>query len=71
MVLIFRFVDKENSSREEFVSFLERSYGLSGQSLYRTIDIDISDFRGQGYDRAGAVPGKNHRLSVHILRVHP
>ena len=51
---------------------------LSGQSLYRTIKeflvsfgTDISDFRGQGYDGAGAVSGKNQGLSAHVLRVNP
>ena len=78
LALIFRFVDKKNNIREEFVSFLECSYGLSGQSLYRTIKeflvsvgIDISDCRGQGYDGAGAVAGKNQGLSAHVLRVNP
>ena len=78
LALIFRFVDKKNNIKEEFISFLECSYGLSGQSLYRTIkeffvlvDIDISDCRGQGYDGAGAVAGKNQGLSAHALRVNP
>ena len=51
---------------------------MSGQSLYRNIKeflvsfgIDISDFRGQGYDGAGAVSGKNQGLSAHVLRVNP
>ena len=51
---------------------------MSGQSLYRTIEeilvlvvIDISDCRGQGYDGAGAVAGKNQGLSAHVLRVNP
>ena len=50
--LIFRFVDKSSTIREEFVSILECSYGLSGQSLFKTIKefldsngIDISDCR--------------------------
>ena len=71
-------MDKKNNIREEFVFFSECSYGLSGQSLYRTIkeffvlvDIDISDCRGQGYDGAGAVAGKNQGLSAHALRVNP
>ena len=78
LALIFRFVDKKNNIREEFISFLECSYGLSGQSLYRTIKeflvlvgIDISDCRGQGYDGVGAVTGKNQGLSAHVLRVNP
>ena len=75
LALIFRFVDKKKNIREEFVSFLECSYVLSGQSLYRTIKeflvlvgIDISDSRGQGCDQAGAVAGKNQGLSAHVLR---
>ena len=60
------------------MSSLECSYGLSGQSLYRTIKeflvsvgIDISDCRGQGYYGAGAVAGKNQGLSAHVLRANP
>ena len=75
LALIFRFVNKKTNIREEFVSFLEYYYGLSGQSLYRTIKeflvlvgIDISDCRGQDYDGAGEVAGKNQGLSAHILR---
>ena len=78
LALIFRFVDKKNNIKEEFISFLECSYGLSGQSLYRTIKeflvsvgIDISDCRGQGYYGAGAVAGKNQGLSAHVLRANP
>ena len=74
----FRFVDKKNNIREEFVSFLECSYGLGGQSLYGTIKeflvlvgIDFSDCRGQGYDGAGPVAGENQGLSSHVLRVNP
>ena len=71
-------MDKKDNIREEFVSFLECSYGLSGQSLYRTIKeflvlvgIDISDCREQGYAVAGAVAGKDQGLSAHVLRVNP
>ena len=78
LVLIFRFADKENSIREEFVSFLEWTYGVSSQSLYRTknafldsLGIDISDSRGQGCDGAETVAGKNQRLSTDVLRVNP
>ena len=49
IALIFRFVYESNTIREEFVSFLECSYGLSGQSSFKTImeflhnnGIDIS-----------------------------
>ena len=36
-----------------------------------SVGIDISDCRGQGYDVAGAVAGKNEGLSVHVLRINP
>ena len=75
--LILRFADKNNTIREEFVSFLECSYGLSGQSLFKTVKgfldsngIKISDCRGQGYDGAGAVAGKNQGLAAHFLRIN-
>ena len=77
IALIFRFVDKSSTIREEFVSFLECSYGLSGESLFKTIkefldnnDIDISDCGGQGYDGARAVAGKNQGLTAHVLRLN-
>ena len=60
LVLIFRFADKENSIREEFVNAFLDSLG-----------IDISDSRGQGCDGAETVAGKNQRLSTDVLRVNP
>ena len=36
-----------------------------------SVGIDISDCRGQGYDEAGAVGGKNQGLSAHVIRVNP
>ena len=77
MVFIFRFLDKENNIREELVLFLECSYGLSGQSLHRTVKefsdsvgVDIFYSTGQGYDEAGAVAGKNQGLSSHVLKIN-
>ena len=50
IALILRFADESSTIREEFVSFLECSYGLSGQLLFKIIKefldsngIDISD----------------------------
>ena len=78
LAFIFRFVEKENNTREEFIFFLECSYGLSGQSLYRTINefldsvgVDISNCRGKSYDEVGTVAGKDQGLSAHVLRVNP
>ena len=63
--IFFRFVNKSSTIREDFVSFLECSYGFSGQSLFKTTKefsdgygIDISDCRGQGYDGSVVVSGK-------------
>ena len=77
ITLILRFVDNNSTIREEFVSFLECSYGLSGHSLFKTIkefldsnDIDISDCRCQSYDIAGAVAGKNQGLAAHFLKIN-
>ena len=36
-----------------------------------SVGIDISDFRGQGYDGAGAVAGKKRGLPAHVFRVDP
>ena len=77
IALILRFVDKNSNIREEFVPFLECSYGLSSQSLFKTIKefldsdgVDISDCRSQGYDGAGAVAGKNQGLAANFLRIN-
>ena len=77
IALVLRFVDKNSTIREKFVSFLECSYGLSDQLLFKTIKefldsngIDISYCRGQGYDGAGAVAGKNQGLAAHFLGIN-
>ena len=50
---------------------------MSGQSLFKTIKefldsngIDISDCRGQGYNGAEAVAGKNQSLAAHFFRIN-
>ena len=77
IALVLRFVDKNSTIREKLVSFLECSYGLSDQLLFKTIKefldsngIDISYCRGQGYDGAGAVAGKNQGLAARFLRIN-
>ena len=74
IALVFRFVDMSSTITEELLSFFECSYGLSAQSIFKTIKefldgnvIDISDCRGQGYDDLGAVAGKNQSLALHGL----
>ena len=67
-------IDMSSTITEELLSFFECSYGLSAQSIFKTIKefldgnvIDISDCRGQGYDDSGAVAGKNQGLAPHGL----
>ena len=69
MVLILRFVDKNNIIREEFTGFLKSKNNMTGVELNHTInehlgsvDLDILDCRIQGYDGASAVAGKGNRL---------
>ena len=49
IALVLRFVDKSstNTIREQFVSFLESSYGFISLSLLKTINLDLGGlFRG-------------------------
>ena len=49
IALVLRFVDKcsTNTIREQFVSFLESSYGFISLSLLKTINLDLGGlFRG-------------------------
>ena len=63
--LVLRFVDENNEIREEFVDFLPRTNGTSGQALadmilerVRGYQLDPVFIRGQGYDGAGNMSGK-------------
>ena len=49
IALVLRFVDKSstNTIREQFVSYLESSYGFISLSLLKTINLDLGGlFRG-------------------------
>ena len=79
MSLVLRFVDPSNFEiTEDFVLFLHCSDGLTGQGLYTTVtnclkndlDLDIAECRGQVYDGAGAVAGKNKGLAALITAVN-
>ena len=57
MSIGIRFVDKSCQIREEFIQFLKRESGTSGQELYlkivnviRNLGLEIGNLRGQGYD---------------------
>ena len=75
--LVLRFLDESCSIREEFVGFVHLKDGLSGKAISDAIlskvsdlGLDISRCRGQGYDGAGSVSGKQNGAAAHILRVN-
>ena len=74
--LVLRYVDPTTYEiREEFVRFLHCELGLSGDALFKTLTtclekdlgLSISNIRGQAYDGAGAIAGKNKGLAALIL----
>ncbi|XP_047134683.1 52 kDa repressor of the inhibitor of the protein kinase-like [Hydra vulgaris] len=72
--LVIRFVDSKFNIREEFISFLHCTNGVTGQGLFDILLKSISDFsldimncRGQSYDGAGAMVGHTKGLSSRIL----
>ena len=75
--IVLRFVDCQGNIREEFLEFAECKYGLRGEDLEKTVletlekfGLDISNCRGQGYDGAGAVAGKDKGLAARIIKNH-
>ncbi|XP_065662589.1 52 kDa repressor of the inhibitor of the protein kinase-like [Hydra vulgaris] len=59
--LVIRFIDSKFNIREEFISFLHCTNGVTGQGLFSVLLKSISDFSldimnciGQSYDGAGA-----------------
>lgn len=75
MSLVIRFVDQNYNLREDFVSFVHCSEGLSGLSLSNVIlktlnklGLKLENCRGQCYDGAGNVAGKINGCQAHILR---
>ena len=75
MSLVLRFVDSDLNIREDFIKFIHCKWGLAGADLAAVIlkalegfSLNIEDWRGQGYDGAGAVAGYINGLSAYILR---
>ncbi|XP_065675831.1 52 kDa repressor of the inhibitor of the protein kinase-like [Hydra vulgaris] len=75
--LVIRFVDSKFNIREEFISFLHCSNGVTGQGLFSVLLKSISDFsldimncRGQSYDGAGAMSGHTKGLSSRVLNLN-
>ncbi|XP_065642336.1 52 kDa repressor of the inhibitor of the protein kinase-like [Hydra vulgaris] len=75
--LVIRFVDSKFNIREEFISFLHCTNGVTGEGLFDILLKSISDFsldimncRGQSYDGAGAMAGHTKGLSSRILNLN-
>ena len=78
MAVVLRFVDKEDQIHEEFISFMHRDTGLSGESLAKLIvdkvhalDMSMSNCRVQGYDGAGTMAGRDKDVAVRISTDYP
>ena len=70
-----RFNDKSCQISEEFIQFLERESGTSGQELYLKIvnvirNLGLGNSRGQDYDGAGNMAGKEIDVSSRILKLN-
>ncbi|XP_065658916.1 52 kDa repressor of the inhibitor of the protein kinase-like [Hydra vulgaris] len=75
--LVIRFVDSKFNIREEFISFLHCTNGVTGQGLISVLLKSISDFlldimncRGQSYDGAGTMSGHTKGLSSRVLNLN-
>ncbi|XP_065671304.1 52 kDa repressor of the inhibitor of the protein kinase-like [Hydra vulgaris] len=75
--LVIRFVDSKFNIREEFISFLHCTNGVTGEGLFDILLKSVSDFsldimncRGQSYDGAGAMAGHTKGLSSCILNLN-
>lgn len=78
MPLVLRFVDKDDNIREEVVGFIHCDTGTSGSALSEKIlstlaelKLDARLMRGQGYDGAGNMAGKNKGTAALIREQYP
>ena len=77
LTLVFRFVDGENQIREEFFDFIEAP-STTGEALadllltqVRMYGLDPSMIRGQGYDGAANMCGKQRGAATRISQQFP
>ncbi|CAN6678524.1 unnamed protein product [Malus baccata var. baccata] len=80
MTLILRCVDLSSSSihiREYFMKFLSME-NTSGQGLFnelqdvlKSLDLDIDNVRGQGYDNGSNMKGKHQGVQKRLLEINP
>ena len=73
---VIRFVDEYSNMREELLGFLYCEDGTSGKAISDLIlkvmsklGINVNNCRGQGYDGAGNMSGKNKGTAARILEI--
>lgn len=79
LAVVLRYVNPtDNCIREDLVSFLECSGGISGQALAEMLldflakhDLDPNNLRGQAYDGAGNMAGRVNGTAARIMSSFP
>ena len=73
MAFCIRFIDKKCEIREEFLQFVDCSNDVSAEGLYKsiknalsTLNLDIANCRGQGYDGASTISGSVNGVDARI-----
>ena len=78
MQLVLRFGDKNGSFHKEFVKFILCEECVSGAAIsksitteMRSLDLDMQNCHGQGYDWTGNMAGKYQGTAARIQREYP
>ena len=81
LAVVLRYVNRADTCiREDLVSFLECSGGISGQALSETLlaidfltkhGLDPTNLRGQAYDGAGNMAGRVNGTAARIISSFP
>ena len=76
MSLVLRYVDENLKVKEDFVKFIHCDTGFSGEQLAMKIleeieklGLSMDNCRGQGYDGAGAMAGKDRGVANRIVEL--
>lgn len=77
MLLVLRYVYKNQQIQERFIKFLHCENGISGKALKKIdcltndLQLDISKCRGQCYDGAANMAGQFSGLATRIQEINP
>ena len=76
--LVVRYVNDSNEIEESFLTFVKCEDGVTGKQLAKMIEdtcmslgLDLTLCRGQGYDGASNMSGKNQGVSAILLSKYP